>query len=58
ISANELPMHSSKDDCWIAVDGRVYDCTSYLATRRHPGGGQIILDHAGGGASDDFSAVH
>jgi fatty acid desaturase/predicted heme/steroid binding protein len=36
-----LAEHASTDDCWIALDGKVYDVTSY--TSRHPGGRRIAI---------------
>ncbi len=34
ISVAELQKHNSVHDCWIAIDGMVYDATSYLP--QHP----------------------
>ena len=49
---NEVAKHNKEDDCWIIVDGKVYDVTDYVAD--HPGG-DSILNHAGG---DSSAGVH
>ena len=36
----EVSKHSTKEDCWTVIEGRVYDITSYIP--RHPGGGNIL----------------
>ncbi|RKP21528.1 hypothetical protein ROZALSC1DRAFT_27063 [Rozella allomycis CSF55] len=35
ISTSELSKHCKIEDCWIALDGRVYDATRYV--NFHPG---------------------
>jgi len=40
----ELARHNQPNDCWTAIEGRVYDITKYVD--EHPGG-YIILDAAG-----------
>lgn len=32
----ELQAHNTEEDCWVAVYGKVYDFTDFLA--EHPGG--------------------
>ncbi|RDX75840.1 Cytochrome b5 isoform A [Mucuna pruriens] len=48
----DLSQHSTKEDCWILVDGKVYDVTQYLDD--HPGGYDVILDATGKDATDEF----
>jgi cytochrome b involved in lipid metabolism len=36
---SELAEHNTADDCWMAINGKVYDVTEY--TSRHPGGAAI-----------------
>lgn len=55
ISWSELSTHSSPNDAWIAIKGRVYDVTHFAS--KHPGG-DIILTAAGRDATDVFAAFH
>ncbi|KAH7401282.1 hypothetical protein BKA66DRAFT_564936 [Pyrenochaeta sp. MPI-SDFR-AT-0127] len=55
----EIEKHDKEDDCWIVVDGKVYDATSVLAW--HPGGKAAILGHAGkvhAETSNEFESIH
>ncbi|OMP82095.1 Nitrate reductase [NADH] 1, partial [Diplodia seriata] len=55
----EIELHDREEDCWIVVDGRVYDVTSVLSW--HPGGKVGILGHSGKvhqGTSDEFATIH
>jgi cytochrome b involved in lipid metabolism len=47
----EVSKHNKKKDCWIVIEGKVYDITNYV--ERHPGG-DIILKSAG----NDGTAFH
>lgn len=44
-SIQDLKQHSSEDDCWISVGGKVYDVTQFLD--EHPGGFDIIISNTG-----------
>lgn len=44
-SRAEIAAHSSSTSCWLLIDSRVYDVTSYL--RRHPGGSRTITPWCG-----------
>ena len=55
----EIEKHDTEDDCWLVVDGKVYDATSVLAW--HPGGKAAIVGHAGQvhqETSDEFASIH
>lgn len=55
----EIEKHDKENDCWIVVDGKVYDATSVLSW--HPGGAAPIMMHAGlvhYATSEEFSSVH
>lgn len=38
----DVAKHSTPDDCWIVIEGMVYDVTAYIAQQRHPGGAAIL----------------
>lgn len=38
LSVEEISKHSSPEDCWIVVDGKVWDITEFAP--EHPGGGE------------------
>lgn len=41
VSHAELAKHSTSDDCWMAVRGKVYNVTRYLEF--HPGGAEQLM---------------
>lgn len=53
---DEVRRHNSEKSCYIAVDGKVYDVTSFL--KNHPGGSKIVVNHAGADASRIFHHFH
>ena len=56
ITKKELEEHDENHkDQWIAVDGKVYTITEYK--HEHPGGEDILLEHAGADASEAFENV-
>ncbi|KAM3269241.1 cytochrome b5 [Capsicum chacoense] len=48
----EAAQHNTKDDCWVVIDGKVYDVSSYLD--EHPGGDDVVLAVTGQDATDEF----
>ncbi|EFP05382.1 hypothetical protein GCK72_018110 [Caenorhabditis remanei] len=52
---SEVSMHCGEDDCWIIVGNYVYDVTKFVDL--HPGGPEILLEFAGGDATDAFESV-
>ncbi|XP_014205608.1 cytochrome b5 [Copidosoma floridanum] len=51
----EVAGQCSESRTLIAIHDRVYDVTRFL--NEHPGGEEILLDHAGKDASEDFDDV-
>lgn len=39
-SLSEISTHNSEQDCWLVINGNVYDVTEFVAS--HPGGGTIL----------------
>ena len=41
----EVAKHNKLNDCWVIVNNKVYDVTSFISL--HPGGCEAILKNAG-----------
>jgi predicted heme/steroid binding protein len=52
----EVAKHNTKADCWVVLDGKVLDVTSFLS--EHPGGELAILTFAGKDATEEFNMIH
>ncbi len=48
-----VSSHDSETDCWLLIDEKVYDVTSYLG--KHPAGAKAILPYCGGDATTAFN---
>jgi cytochrome b involved in lipid metabolism len=48
---DEVIEHSTADDCWLVIDGRVYDVTDWVGP---PPGGDAILE----GCGEDATALY
>eukprot|EP00930_Biecheleria_cincta_P017978 TRINITY_DN14145_c0_g1_i1.p1 TRINITY_DN14145_c0_g1~~TRINITY_DN14145_c0_g1_i1.p1 ORF type:complete len:714 (+),score=146.09 TRINITY_DN14145_c0_g1_i1:670-2811(+) len=53
---SEVARHCTPEDCWVALNGKVYDLTEFMD--RHPGGPTTILAWAGKDASKMFNDIH
>lgn len=49
---HDVCQHCHQNDCWIVIHNRVYDVTSFLD--KHPGGEEILWEHAGRDATLAF----
>jgi L-lactate dehydrogenase (cytochrome) len=56
ITKEELARHRLPEDCWVAIEGKVYDLTGFLD--RHPGGRNLLLPFAGKDATRAFTGKH
>ena len=52
---DQIATHNTDSDCWLQIHDKVYDVTKYLDS--HPGGAEVILDTAGGNATDMFEDI-
>merc|ERR1719169_94187 len=55
-TVEEVAKHNSKASCWVILDNRVLDVTTFL--KDHPGGELAILTFAGKDASEEFDMIH
>ena len=55
-SMHEVAKHNTLDDCWVVINGSVYDMTDFL--KDHPGGSKVVMIYAGKDATGDFSMLH
>eukprot|EP00246_Nothoceros_aenigmaticus_P012981 TRINITY_DN4245_c0_g1_i2.p1 TRINITY_DN4245_c0_g1~~TRINITY_DN4245_c0_g1_i2.p1 ORF type:complete len:140 (-),score=24.46 TRINITY_DN4245_c0_g1_i2:1075-1494(-) len=51
----EVSEHNQANDCWLIINGKVYDVTKFL--EEHPGGDDVLLSATGKDATDDFDDV-
>lgn len=56
VSLDELAKHHTRTDCWMAIDGYVYDVSRFVPY--HPGGPKILEMYAGRDATVPFSRNH
>jgi cytochrome b involved in lipid metabolism len=53
LSAEELAKHNSSSSCWLLIENKVYDVTSFLNV--HPGSAGTILPTCGTDATKDYN---
>ena len=56
VPGSELSEHKSRNSCWLAVHGKVYDVTSFLED--HPGGAGLLIKNAGRDATSAYESIH
>ena len=45
-SLDEVSAHNKDGDCWIIIEGNVYNVSEYMGV--HPGGKDIMIENASG----------
>ncbi|AWP01579.1 putative cytochrome b5-like [Scophthalmus maximus] len=51
----EIREHNLSNDTWLIIKEKVYDVTGFL--EEHPGGEEVLLEQAGGDATESFEDV-
>ncbi|KAM7261206.1 hypothetical protein ACFE04_026681 [Oxalis oulophora] len=54
-SFEEVKKHNDKHDCWLVINGKVYDVTEFLDD--HPGGDDVLLGATEKDATEEFEDV-
>ncbi|XP_077227720.1 cytochrome b5, seed isoform-like [Tasmannia lanceolata] len=52
---SQVSVHSSKQDCWVIIHGKVYDVTKFL--EEHPGGEDVLIQVSGRDATEAFEEI-
>ncbi|PHH78590.1 hypothetical protein CDD80_6632 [Ophiocordyceps camponoti-rufipedis] len=56
LKGDDIAKHNSAESCWVIIHGKAYDVTDFLP--EHPGGQNVILEHAGKDATEEFDPIH
>ncbi len=56
ISASEVALHNTASDCWVVIDGSVYQLDKYMS--QHPGGMSVLTSLCGKDGSRAFANQH
>jgi cytochrome b involved in lipid metabolism len=51
----EVAQHKTKTDCWVVFEGKVLNISNFLS--EHPGGEEVIMDHAGKDITQPFEDI-
>jgi len=55
-TSDEVSKHDNAEDCWVIHNDFVYNVTDFI--EKHPGGAELILNHAGKDISNLFDDVN
>ena len=56
ISLTEVAKHAAPNDCWLVIDGVVYDVSKFA--KSHPGGAGVLHNLGGRDVSSEFYDFH
>ncbi|GAA0176548.1 oxidoreductase [Lithospermum erythrorhizon] len=52
---SQVARHNLKQDCWLVIDGKVFDVTKFL--EEHPGGEDVLIEYSGTDATKAFEDI-
>lgn len=52
LNMEEISKHNNQNDCWLLIEGKVYDITSYFGS--HPGGSSVMSSTCGTDATNAY----
>jgi cytochrome b involved in lipid metabolism len=55
LNISEIAKHNLRNDCWLLIDNKIYNVTSYISS--HPGGVGNITNYCGREASSAFNGL-
>ncbi|KAL4443713.1 hypothetical protein ABPG75_011450 [Micractinium tetrahymenae] len=55
VTIEECLKHCDDKDCWLIIDGKVYDVTPFLD--EHPGGFDTLVSNSGKDATEEFEEI-
>lgn len=56
ISLDQIAQHATREDCWTAIEGQVYDLTPYM--QQHPGGAGSLAWLCGIDGTSAYQSQH
>ncbi|KAK5679400.1 hypothetical protein LTS10_008215 [Elasticomyces elasticus] len=56
VAVADITKHATAEDCWILVNGKVYDLTKFAPD--HPGGPDMIWKYAGKDGTKTYNTYH
>ncbi|EMC98132.1 hypothetical protein BAUCODRAFT_121029 [Baudoinia panamericana UAMH 10762] len=56
VSVAEITKHATPDDCWVVVNGKVYDLSKFAPN--HPGGPEMVYKYAGKDGTKTYNQFH
>ena len=56
MSPYEISKHNKRNDCYLVINNKVYDVTSYIDY--HPGGAETIVSRCGMEVTGLFASIH
>jgi cytochrome b involved in lipid metabolism len=54
ITKAELAKHNTEEDCWVLVEGKVYNVTAF---KDHPGEYETLVENSGRDGTNEFNAA-